>query len=280
MKARHLAPAAAGISCALAALLGAVPGAGQGRIEINQARAVAGGVTPGDEPGFPVSITLPGSYVLTSDLNLSAAPSPQFTSAIVFGSSFVTLDLNGFAIRSANQCDGSRNGCFWITGSPAIDTNGQPLLGIVVRNGRVSGSGGSGLDLQTVVGVRIEDLDIAHAGVDGLRAGESAAVVDSSISYVGDVGAILGAAALLRDDALERIGFFAVWVGEGSLVLRNRIASAQSFALGCNGLPPDFDVYALAQNVLVGNNGGQNQFVATCAREIGPNRCDGDSSCP
>ncbi len=280
MKARHLAPAAAGISCALAALLGAVPAAGQGRIEINQARAVAGGVTPGDEPGFPVSITLPGSYVLTSDLNLSAAPSPQFTSAIVFGSSFVTLDLNGFAIRSANQCDGSRNGCFWITGSPAIGTNGQPLQGIVVRNGRVSGSGGPGLDLQTVVGVRIEDLDIAHAGVDGLRAGESAAVVDSSISFVGDVGAILGAAALLRDDALEQIGFFAVWVGEGSLVLRNRIGSAQSFALGCNGLPPDFDVYALAQNVLVGNNGGQNQFVATCAREIGPNRCDGDSSCP
>jgi hypothetical protein len=45
--------------------------ASDGRIEINQAKALAGGVTPGDTPGFPVSITVGGSYVLTSDLDVT-----------------------------------------------------------------------------------------------------------------------------------------------------------------------------------------------------------------
>ena len=42
-----------------------------GVIEINQARALAGGVTSGDTPGFPVIIDTAGSYTLTSDLTTS-----------------------------------------------------------------------------------------------------------------------------------------------------------------------------------------------------------------
>jgi hypothetical protein len=33
-----------------------------GVIEINQAKALAGGVTPGDTAGFPVALSAPGSY--------------------------------------------------------------------------------------------------------------------------------------------------------------------------------------------------------------------------
>src|SRR5438046_162421 len=39
--------------------------ASDGVVEINQARALAGGVTRGDAPGFPVTISQPGSYRLT-----------------------------------------------------------------------------------------------------------------------------------------------------------------------------------------------------------------------
>lgn len=280
MRLRNLKPAAARMFLVTAGLLAAIPAVGQGRIEINQARALAGGVTPGDAPGFPVSITLPGSYVLTSDLDLSAALSPQFTSAIEFSTSFVTLDLAGFSIRSLNQCDGSRNGCFWPSGSPAVRAEGLGRLGIAVRNGKIRGSAGTGLDLATATGIRIADLDIFHAGEIGLRAGHAAAVVNSRIAYVGDVGAILGDAALLRDAALEHIGYFAARVGEGGLVVRNRVSSTQSFAFGCSGQPPAFDAYALAQNVLVDNNGGMEQFISLCAHEIGPNRCGADTSCP
>jgi len=37
-------------------------------IKIDQDKAIAGGVTPGDAPGFPITLTQPGRYVLTSNL--------------------------------------------------------------------------------------------------------------------------------------------------------------------------------------------------------------------
>ena len=48
----------------------ALPAFADGRIEINQARALAGGITPGDAPDFPVTLDQGGSYVLTSNLLL------------------------------------------------------------------------------------------------------------------------------------------------------------------------------------------------------------------
>jgi len=61
-------------------------------IRIDQASAKAGDVTPGDAPGFPVTITRPGSYRLTSNLRSPSAV------AIQIDADGVTLDLNGFAI--------------------------------------------------------------------------------------------------------------------------------------------------------------------------------------
>ena len=59
---------------------------------ITQAKAMAGNVTPGDAPGFPVSITRPGSYRLSSNLRSPSAV------AIQIDADGVTLNLNGFAI--------------------------------------------------------------------------------------------------------------------------------------------------------------------------------------
>ena len=47
---------------------GADATATDGVVLIDQARALAGNVTPGDAPGFPVTISEPGSYRLASDL--------------------------------------------------------------------------------------------------------------------------------------------------------------------------------------------------------------------
>jgi len=35
-----------------------------GPIIINEAKAIAGGITPGDDPGFPITISKPGVYQL------------------------------------------------------------------------------------------------------------------------------------------------------------------------------------------------------------------------
>ncbi len=57
--------------------------AGDGVIEISQTQAEAGGVTSGDTPGFPVTLSAPGSYRLTSNLDVRNEPSPADISAIV-----------------------------------------------------------------------------------------------------------------------------------------------------------------------------------------------------
>ena len=81
--------------------LGASPAlAVDGVIEINQAAALAGGITPCDAPGFPVTISQPGSYRLTSNLIVPDAA----TNGIQITANDVTLDLNGFSIIGPNTC--------------------------------------------------------------------------------------------------------------------------------------------------------------------------------
>jgi len=50
--------------------------AGPGDIEINQTAAMAGNVTPGDLPGFPIDINTNGNFLLTSPLDVSGEPNP------------------------------------------------------------------------------------------------------------------------------------------------------------------------------------------------------------
>jgi len=50
------------------ALIHGTANAVDGVLLINQSNAIAGNVTPGDTPGFPVSINLPGIYKLSSNL--------------------------------------------------------------------------------------------------------------------------------------------------------------------------------------------------------------------
>jgi hypothetical protein len=66
-----------------------------GVILIDQNKALAGGVTVGDAPGFPISITQSGSYRLASNLT-----APANTGAISITANNVTLDLNGFSVSS------------------------------------------------------------------------------------------------------------------------------------------------------------------------------------
>ncbi|MEM7410500.1 MAG: right-handed parallel beta-helix repeat-containing protein [Myxococcota bacterium] len=93
-----------------------------GVIEINDNRAVAGSVTPGDTGGYPVSITVAGSYRLTSDLSGIIAVSS--------GVGPVEIDLNGFTVDGGGQVGSGINGA--LAGAGMVVRNG------VVRNFTVS----------------------------------------------------------------------------------------------------------------------------------------------
>lgn len=123
-----------------------------GVIEINQAKAAVGGVTTGDAPGFPVSITQSGSYRLTSDLTVGAS-----LGGISVAAENVTLDLNGFTIFGGG-------GAFFSDGI------GVGQMNVEVRNGTVRGFSRHGIFTNAsthyvrVIGVR--SISNALAGIE------------------------------------------------------------------------------------------------------------------
>ena len=127
---------AAIISLTLAAILivglAAPVYAVDGAIEINQARALAGGVTATDTAGFPVTLDSPGTYVLTGTLTTPVAN----VDGIDITSADVTLDLNGFSLIGPGVA------AFAFFG---IDGNGN--VRIAVKNGNVVGFGWRGISL-------------------------------------------------------------------------------------------------------------------------------------
>jgi len=144
-----------------------------GVIEINQAAALAGGVTPGDTPGFPVTITSPGSYRLTSNLD-----SPIGTGAIQIAAINVTLDLAGFQVASTNACTGSPpTGCNVSFGVAGISSN---QISVQVLRGVVIGMGGDCIGLLGASS-RVEDVRALACGGSGVHAGPSGSVTRSFV---------------------------------------------------------------------------------------------------
>jgi len=155
-----LALAAAG------ALFAARPaGAVDGVLEINQARALAGGISPGDAAGYPIRINAPGSYRLTGNLTTDGN-----NSGIEIWSDDVTLDLNGFTVTCA--------------GGVVVDGVSVPgFKNVEIRNGTIRGFTRSGIFTNintqyirvinvTVVGNTIMGIDLQGQGniIDGCTA--------------------------------------------------------------------------------------------------------------
>ncbi len=122
--------------------------AGEGAIEINQARAEAGGITAGDTAGFPVILSSSGHYVLTSDL---VVPNEN-TTAVSITVDHVTIDLAGFSLIGTHVCTGD-NGSGLICSTPGT---GVGILGVDADNvrvydGVVRGFGNDGIRLRGTV---------------------------------------------------------------------------------------------------------------------------------
>ncbi len=124
--------------------------ASDGVVELSQTCAVSTGCLAGDAPGFPIVIASPGSFILTSDLDVRVATSPVDTTAIDVqtGLAGTTIDLNGFSLIGPASCSFL---------PPCTSTGtGQGVAGVAsVKNGTVRGMGSDGVSVSgDVEGVR------------------------------------------------------------------------------------------------------------------------------
>ncbi len=148
------------------ALLGvALPAlAGDGRVEINQARALAGGITPGDTANFPITLNSSASYVLTGNLTVTDPNVDGITITV----DDVSLDLNGFTIAGPATCNGSGSTLTCSVGSGrGVDADLRSR--IKIWNGRVRGFPGLGVAAGEQAEIR--DLVMASNGAGGLSLG-------------------------------------------------------------------------------------------------------------
>ncbi len=141
--------------CAACCVFAAPALAVDGVLEINQA-CVATGCFPGDAPGFPVRIPAPGSYRLTSDLDVTGEPIPQDVTAIEIPfTSNVRIGLNSYSIIVGNIARGNGAEGIKVTASiergNAADENGaagiDALGGSTVIGNRASFNTGAGIQL-------------------------------------------------------------------------------------------------------------------------------------
>jgi hypothetical protein len=157
--------------------------AADGVHEINQA-CVAAGCFPGDAPGFPVDITLQGSYQLTSNLS----PTVTGQGAIRILATGVTLDLRGFTVAF---CLDPPQGIACLAIGVATGIEGSGVTDTTLRNGVIQNFSGLGVDLGRRA--HAERLNIRANGGAGLRVLQNSLVEHNRISFNGGSGISLGA---------------------------------------------------------------------------------------
>ena len=169
-------------------------GSAVGVVTIDQDKAANGGVTIGDNPGFPVTISEPGSYRLESNL---VVPDTN-TTAIEITADGVTIDFNGFAIAGPNVCS-SAAVCNFNNGTGHGITS--TAKNVAVFGGTISGLGGL-----------------------GVRVGRNGHIERMRFNNNGSTAIAVGQDSLVSDCTADLNGGYGVWADNGTLLVRNVFA--------------------------------------------------------
>lgn len=181
-------------------------GAASAQTAINAAAVAAGGITPGDTPGYPATLSATGSYVLSGNL----AP-PSGTTAIAITGNFVSLDLKGFSIDGGNRCSENNNG----PGNSCTAGQGAPLINVTgtnprIRNGSVIGGQAEGIRTAhsldgSFAGLQLSDLRVAHnrgVGIDSADHGVIARNLTANTNA--DSGTTFAAQATIAENVVTQ----------------------------------------------------------------------------
>jgi len=171
--------------------------AAEGVRELSHACALAG-CLPNDAPGYPITIDVPGSYVLTSDLTPPAA-----TDGIVLAASDVSLDFRGHWLRGPYTC--GFVGCSPGTGRGIARASAAAGLRSAVRDGGISGFGDDGVELGS--SSRVEGMTLHRLGGDGIvLLGALSFAAENTVNSIGGTALVLAGSALYRENTIAVLG--------------------------------------------------------------------------
>jgi len=228
-----------------------------GVIEINAARAAVGGVTPGDAPGFPVTISTPGSYRLTGNLTIAASS----TNGIEITGDDVTIDLNGFSIIGPG---GS---------GPGTGVNGGTFSRITVLNGVIRDMDDHGV----VIGPQsyVSGIHAFDNGGSGIIAGRGSIVSGNTTHSNNAAGISSNQGCVISGNTVHDNGTSGISALSGCTVVNN--TARDNTGVGLSGSSST----GYKGNVFGGNNGGDvNAQVSGSPDEIGLNICGTNTTCP
>ena len=205
-------------SIALASLLAAGPALAvtneNGEVLITQTAVNAGNITPGDTPGFPVTISVPGTYRLASNLTVTTA-----VNGIEVRANEVTIEMGGRTLAGSGV---GRNG---------IASFNRSLR---VSHGTVRGFTNDGIR-SIAQSLTVHDMIVAANGRTGVFASvadpaihdaDFARITDSSIIRNGNDGISCPSYCHVEGSTVSDNGQIGVnCYGEGCTVLGNTIGS-------------------------------------------------------
>ncbi len=210
-----------------------------GVVLIDQSKALAGNVTPGDTPGFPITLSKPGSYKLTGNLVLPDAN----TDGIVSTAGNVSIDLNGFTISGPTRCDWDKS-----NGGVLCDDLGS-AIGILltgednaVRGGGIVGMGSQGIVIKSGI---VENLQVRHAGWRGIAGSQGSIMRNNTVAFIGSAGISGGVDTVISGNTVTSTGS---GIASSGLVTGNAVFGNHE-TLSC-----DYGLGGYSNNVLRGGN--------------------------
>lgn len=211
--------------------------ASDGVSEINQACAVQTGCFAGDSAGFPVTITTPGSFRLTSNLDLRAVSGAANIDAIAVNVGSVSVDLGGFAILGATVCNGTPPGgdlnCAPTGSGRGVSAAAQSKVS--VTNGIVNGVGSTGVACGK--GCLVTNLQVENCGLSGIVASNGSVIRGNTLQRNGASGitfATLGGLIIQGNTTIEN-GGDGILSGGGDLIEGNIARNNRDDGIFVNG---------------------------------------------
>jgi hypothetical protein len=259
---------------AVAALYIAEPAhAVDGTTLIDQNRALAGNITPGDAAGFPVTISRGGSYRLSGNLTV---PDVLTTAISIETGEPVSLDLNGFSIIGPHT--GGPRSCQAVTPGKGVGTGAANSNTVEIKNGTIRGMGCEGILLIGFAN-SVQNMRVRGNGGTGIQV--SGLIANNTISANGGEGistfnAVITGNHIDFNEAQGIVSF--AGVVSNNVVVNN--GAVGLFVPGNSGNPGTSVGYS--NNTFIGNNGGGAQTfggIQLGANLCGPNTLAG-TLCP